>query len=208
MLALVNIAMFDASVSAWDMKLYYDRWRPVDAIRYGGSRCPGSGLVDDPEWESFVYTPDFPDYVSGHSTFSAAAASVLQNVLCSDNVRSTGWALATTNSCSSLFSLPLVFPARWTAPSLARILRSQRRRMRRVGVAFWEVFTLRAPVRTVAPRARTWASTSLLPSTPMSQPIRMPATCISTLQTLLFHSVPTPQRSRLLFQRAARRTGV
>jgi hypothetical protein len=28
-------------------------------------------------WSSFIATPPFPDYVSGHSTFSAAAAAVL-----------------------------------------------------------------------------------------------------------------------------------
>ena len=31
----------------------------------------------DPEWSSFIGTPPFPDYVSGHSTFSGAASAVL-----------------------------------------------------------------------------------------------------------------------------------
>jgi PAP2 superfamily len=31
----------------------------------------------DPAWSSFIVTPPFPDYVSGHSAFSGAAAKVL-----------------------------------------------------------------------------------------------------------------------------------
>jgi hypothetical protein len=66
--ALLNIAMADAAICAWDAKYTYDFWRPVTAIAFA-----------EPElnWMSFLVTPPFPDYVSGHSTFSAAAATVL-----------------------------------------------------------------------------------------------------------------------------------
>jgi membrane-associated phospholipid phosphatase len=66
--ALLNIAMADAAICAWDAKYTFDFWRPVTAIAFA-----------EPElnWMSFIVTPPFPDYVSGHSTFSAAAASVL-----------------------------------------------------------------------------------------------------------------------------------
>jgi len=65
--ALLNIAMADAAICAWDAKYTYDFWRPVTAIRSGG----------DTTWSSFIVTPPFPDYVSGHSTFSGAASTVL-----------------------------------------------------------------------------------------------------------------------------------
>ena len=66
--ALLNIAMADAAICAWDAKYTFDFWRPVTAIAFA-----------EPElhWMSFIVTPPFPDYTSGHSTFSAAAATVL-----------------------------------------------------------------------------------------------------------------------------------
>jgi membrane-associated phospholipid phosphatase len=66
--ALLNIAMADAAICAWDAKYTFNFWRPVTAIAFA-----------EPElnWMSFIVTPPFPDYVSGHSTFSAAAATVL-----------------------------------------------------------------------------------------------------------------------------------
>jgi membrane-associated phospholipid phosphatase len=66
--ALLNIATADAAICAWDAKYTFDFWRPVTAINFA-----------EPElnWMSFIVTPPFPDYVSGHSTFSGAAATVL-----------------------------------------------------------------------------------------------------------------------------------
>lgn len=87
--ALTN-AMFDASIAAWDAKRAYDSVRPVTAIpllfrgktirSWGG---PGKGTVemDGSQWIPYqpatFPTPPFPDYVSGHSTYSAAAARIL-----------------------------------------------------------------------------------------------------------------------------------
>jgi hypothetical protein len=66
--ALLNIAMADAAICAWDAKYTFNFWRPVTAIAFA-----------EPElhWMSFIVTPPFPDYTSGHSTFSAAAATVI-----------------------------------------------------------------------------------------------------------------------------------
>jgi hypothetical protein len=88
--ALSN-AMFDAGIVAWDAKRTYDSVRPVSAIPFlfrgktirawGG---PGKGTVemDGSKWVPYQLatfpTPPFPDYVSGHSTYSAAAARILQ----------------------------------------------------------------------------------------------------------------------------------
>ncbi len=66
--ALLNIAMADAAICAWDAKYTFDFWRPVTAI---------ASAEPELNWMSFIVTPPFPDYVSGHSTFSAAAATVL-----------------------------------------------------------------------------------------------------------------------------------
>ena len=74
--ALLNVAMADAAISAWDAKYHFNSWRPVTAIR-NGDADGNPATIGDPAWSSFIATPPFPDYVSGHSTFSGAGATVL-----------------------------------------------------------------------------------------------------------------------------------
>jgi PAP2 superfamily len=74
--ALLNVAMADAAIGAWDAKYHHNFWRPVTEIREGDT--DGNLITaEDSDWESLIITPSFPDYVSGHSTFSGAAANVL-----------------------------------------------------------------------------------------------------------------------------------
>jgi membrane-associated phospholipid phosphatase len=95
LLALINIAQADAGIAAWDCKYRPDGqaiWRPITAIRNGGTGGAGDAdgnpsTVGDPNWEPYAYrgpaglpafTPPFPGYISGHSTFGAATGAVLQ----------------------------------------------------------------------------------------------------------------------------------
>ena len=88
LLALLNLAMADAGICAWDAKYTYHNWRPVTAIRAGATDGnPATEL--DPTWSSFIGTPPFPDYCSGHSTFSAAAAAVLATFYGTDDISFT-----------------------------------------------------------------------------------------------------------------------
>ena len=88
--ALTN-ATLDASIVAWDAKRAFDSVRPVTAICYlfHGQEIrswsgPGKGTVtiDGRDWLPYQLasfpTPAFPEFISGHSTFSAAAASILE----------------------------------------------------------------------------------------------------------------------------------
>ena len=89
--ALSN-AVFDAGIAAWDAKRAYDSERPITAVRYalagqriqGYGNGPGGGLqaIDGESWLPYQLltnpTPAHPDYVSGHSTYSAASAAVLR----------------------------------------------------------------------------------------------------------------------------------
>ncbi len=84
--ALLNMALADAGVACWDCKYHYDFWRPVQAIR---ETPPGGTLPADTRWEPLLPTPPFPSYTSGHSTFSAAAATVLAGFFDTDDVRFT-----------------------------------------------------------------------------------------------------------------------
>jgi hypothetical protein len=86
----LNGAMMDAAIAAWDAKRAYNSCRPASAIRslYAGQQIQawgGSGqgtvTMNGENWRPYqpgtFVTPPFPDYVSGHSTFSGAAAEVL-----------------------------------------------------------------------------------------------------------------------------------
>lgn len=82
----VSNAVFDAGIAAWDAKRIYDSVRPVTAIQfvYKDSVIPyyDGTTINGRDWMPFqpltVVTPPFAEYVSGHSTFSRAAAEVLQ----------------------------------------------------------------------------------------------------------------------------------
>ncbi len=74
--ATLNIALADAGIAAWDTKYAYNLWRPVTAITQGDT--DGNPMTQgDVNWKPLIATPPFPEYVSGHSTFSGAAAEVL-----------------------------------------------------------------------------------------------------------------------------------
>ena len=71
MMALLGVAMADAFIGCWDAKYQYNLVRPITVIR----------RLIDPKWEPLLNTPPFPEYPSGHSTVSGAAATVLTHVL-------------------------------------------------------------------------------------------------------------------------------
>lgn len=74
--ALLNIAEADAGIVAWDTKYTYEQLRPITAIRNAGT--DNNPLTkEDKNWVSLLDTPNFPDYISGHSVFGGAAAQVL-----------------------------------------------------------------------------------------------------------------------------------
>jgi hypothetical protein len=85
----LNGGLLDASIGVWDAKYDYDFARPITAIRtlragqtVTAWRGPGLGTQTFPaqEWRSYIPTPPFPEYISGHSSFSCAAAAVLKDV--------------------------------------------------------------------------------------------------------------------------------
>ena len=65
-LALLNMAMMDAAVCCWDAKFAYFNPRPSQV---------------DASIKTITGLPNFPAYVSGHSTFSGAAATFLAHIL-------------------------------------------------------------------------------------------------------------------------------
>jgi hypothetical protein len=77
--ALVNIAMADAGISAWETKYVYNFWRPITAVREGDADG-NAATVGDAAWEPLLVTPPFPECTSGHSTFSGAASNILAHL--------------------------------------------------------------------------------------------------------------------------------
>jgi len=99
--ALTN-AIFDASIAAWGAKRVYDSVRPVTAIHYlsadkyvraWAGPYQGTQRIKGRDWTPYqaptVVTPPFPEYLSGHSTFSAAGAEILKRFTGSDRFGAT-----------------------------------------------------------------------------------------------------------------------
>jgi hypothetical protein len=73
--ARVGVAISDSFISCWNTKYIYNLIRPITYIQ----------AVIDPGWNTPditdpVMTPPFPEYTSGHSVQSGAAATVLTAV--------------------------------------------------------------------------------------------------------------------------------
>lgn len=90
--ALTN-ALLDASIAVWDAKRFYDSPRPITTVRFLFGDRPirawagpyqGTRVISGRAWTPYIATPPFAEYVSGHSTFSAAAADILRRFTGSD----------------------------------------------------------------------------------------------------------------------------
>lgn len=85
MFGLISLAVADAAIVAWDGKYIYDYWRPITAIQEADT--DGNPATDpDPTWLPFLSTPPFPEYTSGHSTFSRSSATVLAGFFGTDAI--------------------------------------------------------------------------------------------------------------------------
>ena len=65
-LALLNMAEMDAAIECWYIKYHYFNPRPTQM---------------DPMIRTLTGIPNFPSYVSGHSMFSGAAATILGHII-------------------------------------------------------------------------------------------------------------------------------
>jgi hypothetical protein len=103
--ALINVALADAALACWETKYYYPYqfWRPITGIRESdpGTGPTGAGdgnllTVGDVNFTPLGapasnlsgpnFTPPFPAYTSGHSTFGSAVFQTLRNVFGTDAI--------------------------------------------------------------------------------------------------------------------------
>ncbi len=87
--AYTSVGMYDAFISCWYVKYLTVRVRPQTAIQ----------RLIEPTWVSFIQSPPFPEYTSGHSTVSSTAAEMLTHVF-GDN-------LSFTDSSELEYNLPV-----------------------------------------------------------------------------------------------------
>jgi hypothetical protein len=87
--AKTAVGMYDAFISCWYVKYSTVRIRPQTAIQ----------RLIEPTWTSFIQTPPFPEYTSGHSTVSSTAAEVLTSIF--------GDGFAFTDSSELEYNLPV-----------------------------------------------------------------------------------------------------
>lgn len=106
LLALVNTAMSDAAMSAWESKYFYDFWRPITGIRESdlGTGPTGTGdgnpqTIGDPSFMPLGapasnlagpnFTPPFPSYPSGHATIGGALFETMRRFFGTDAIAFT-----------------------------------------------------------------------------------------------------------------------
>lgn len=65
-MALLNMTLMDACIVCWDTKYFYYNPRPSQL---------------DPRIKTLTGVPNFPAYISGHSTFSGSAAAILGHIV-------------------------------------------------------------------------------------------------------------------------------
>ena len=85
-MALLNMSLMDAAIVCWDTKYHYYNPRPTQL---------------NPEIKTLTGIPNFPSYISGHSTFSGAAASILGHII--PERKAAYDAMATEASMSRLY---------------------------------------------------------------------------------------------------------
>lgn len=82
--ALMNIAVNDTVIVTFATKYRYHFWRPYTAIRWADGGNPDAEA--DPNWNSYIATPPYPDYTCGLPSTIGAATAVIRDLLRTDDV--------------------------------------------------------------------------------------------------------------------------
>jgi len=117
MFALLSMGQADAAITTWDSKYTHDIIRPETTIRrriddMGNPELVGEG---DSDWLSLIFTPDFPTYTSGHSTFSGVSARMIANFIGTDRVNFNAQAPDLVNWPKQLTDIRRSWTSLWQA---------------------------------------------------------------------------------------------
>jgi hypothetical protein len=107
LLATLNLSIADAIIACWNAKYTYESWRPVTAIPLADTDGNNATIADS-AWTPLLTTPAHPEYVSGHSSASSAAATVLADYFGDDTLfivqspAAAGWVRAFSSFSSAI----------------------------------------------------------------------------------------------------------
>jgi hypothetical protein len=88
MFAAVSMSVADAVICCWDAKVYYGFWRPITAI-HNAEEDGNPATAADPNWDSLIPNPPYPDYTSGLNAVASSSTHALARVLGTDQVNVT-----------------------------------------------------------------------------------------------------------------------
>jgi hypothetical protein len=86
--AMQNLAAADSLIGCWDDKNHYLFWRPIHAIRLADTDG-NAKTTADPNWDSFIASPPYPDHPSGYNCVSAAFLRTAKHFFRTDRFRFT-----------------------------------------------------------------------------------------------------------------------
>jgi hypothetical protein len=104
-LALMNVALIDSFIAAWNGKKLHNFWRPITAIQLADTDG-NPATTADPGWTPLLPTPPYPDQPSGLNAVSAASATVLADFFGSN----TSFIVPTDSTVPGLAGVTRFFP--------------------------------------------------------------------------------------------------
>src|SRR5438445_1486058 len=78
LMAMLWAGCADAGIGCCNAKFAFSFWRPVTAIRAGGSN---PALTADPSWLPLANTPAHPEYPAAHGCVTGAVTTILAGIL-------------------------------------------------------------------------------------------------------------------------------
>ncbi|MBC3831217.1 vanadium-dependent haloperoxidase [Undibacterium amnicola] len=76
MYARVYMAIDDSTLAMSAAKMHYNTWRPIVAIR-NAANDGNNATQAEAGWESFLPTPNFPEYPCGHCSYAGSIAEIM-----------------------------------------------------------------------------------------------------------------------------------
>lgn len=114
--ALVFVSAGDASIAGMESKYFHQLWRPITAIRAGGTDG-NPNTEPDPTWSPLSNTPNHPEYPSAHAFATGAVAEALRlyfdtkrlNLSLSSSITGTSMAFETTDELTKAVDEARIF---------------------------------------------------------------------------------------------------
>jgi hypothetical protein len=101
--AQLYVTTADSIIACWDSKFFYNRWRPITAIRAGDT--DGNRNTDpDPDWSPWLPTPAHPEYPAAHGCFTGSYAEGLADFFATKDVTITLTSLTSPDRPSVTFT--------------------------------------------------------------------------------------------------------